>query len=280
VSFITDFIEYDFLFNSLIGVILISLICGLLSPLIVSKRLAFMGSALSHSSLLSISLSLSVFTLDQALPLFTLNTLLITLLVSTLATFTFRQKIPTDSLIGIFLTVSMALGIIVLKLFSKQNVDLSSLLFGNVLLISRTDLLILFILLVTVFFTLWIPRHKWIFLIQDEEAALIQGVNIKFYHYLFYILLGVTVSASIKLMGTVVVNTLLLIPGVLALKTARSLKSMVLISTVFSLAFSILGLVLGNSFELPSGATIAVTLFLGLIVCVKLLPGSGQISKL
>ena len=239
-----------------------------------------MGSALSHSSLLSISLSLSVFTLDQALPLFTLNTLLITLLVSTLATFTFRQKIPTDSLIGIFLTVSMALGIIVLKLFSKQNVDLSSLLFGNVLLISRTDLLILFILLVTVFFTLWIPRHKWIFLIQDEEAALIQGVNIKFYHYLFYILLGVTVSASIKLMGTVVVNTLLLIPGVLALKTARSLKSMVLISTVFSLAFSILGLVLGNSFELPSGATIAVTLFLGLIVCVKLLPGSGQISKL
>ena len=279
-SFITDFIEYDFLFNSLIGVVLISLICGLLSPLIVSKRLAFMGSALSHSSLLSISLSLSVFTLDQALPLFTLNTLLITLLVSTLATFTFRQKIPTDSLIGIFLTVSMALGIIVLKLFSKQNVDLSSLLFGNVLLISRTDLLILFILLVTVFFTLWIPRHKWIFLIQDEEAALIQGVNIKFYHYLFYILLGVTVSASIKLMGTVVVNTLLLIPGVLALKTARSLKSMVLISTVFSLAFSILGLVLGNSFELPSGATIAVTLFLGLIVCVKLLPGSGQISKL
>ncbi|TNF03912.1 MAG: metal ABC transporter permease [Deltaproteobacteria bacterium] len=279
-SFITDFIEYDFLFNSLIGVILISLICGLLSPLIVSKRLAFMGSALSHSSLLSISLSLSIFTLDQALPLFTLNTLLITLLVSTLATFTFRQKIPTDSLIGIFLTVSMALGIIVLKLFSKENVDLSSLLFGNVLLITRTDLLILFILLVTVFFTLWIPRHKWIFLIQDEEAALIQGVNIKFYHYLFYILLGVTVSASIKLMGTVVVNTLLLIPGVLALKTARSLKSMVLISTVFSLAFSILGLVLGNSFELPSGATIAVTLFLGLVVCVKLLPGSGQISKL
>ncbi|TNF24922.1 MAG: metal ABC transporter permease [Deltaproteobacteria bacterium] len=279
-SFITDFIEFDFLFNSLIGVILISLICGLLSPLIVSKRLAFMGSALSHSSLLSISLSLSIFTLDQALPLFTLNTLLITLLVSTLATFTFRQKIPTDSLIGIFLTVSMALGIIVLKLFSKQNVDLSSLLFGNVLLITRTDLLILFILLVTVFFTLWIPRHKWIFLIQDEEAALIQGVNIKFYHYLFYILLGVTVSASIKLMGTVVVNTLLLIPGVLALKTARSLKSMVLISTVFSLAFSILGLVLGNSFELPSGATIAVTLFLGLVVCVKLLPGSGQISKL
>lgn len=239
-----------------------------------------MGSALSHSSLLSISLSLSVFTLDQALPLFTLNTLLITLLVSTLATFTFRQKIPTDSLIGIFLTVSMALGIIVLKLFSKQNVDLSSLLFGNVLLITKTDLLILFILLVTVFFTLWIPRHKWIFLIQDEEAALIQGVNIRFYHYLFYILLGIIVSASIKLMGTVVVNTLLLIPGVLALKTARSLKSMVLISTVFSLIFSILGLMLGNSIELPSGATIAVTLFLGLIVCVKLLPGTSQISKL
>lgn len=276
-SFITDFLEYDFLFNSMVGIIFISLICGLLSPLIVSKRLAFMGSALSHSSLLSIALSLSVFTLDQTLPLFTLNTLIIMVLVSVLATFTYRQRIPTDSLIGIFLTVSMALGVIILKLFSKQNVELSSLLFGNILLMTKSDLVVLFLLLIIVFGVLWIPRRNWIFVIQDEESALIQGVNTKLYHYLFYIILGVTVSASIKLMGTVVVNTLLLIPGVLALKVSRSLKSMFVVSISFSLCFSILGLMIGNSFELPSGATVAVTLFLGLIVCVKLLPGSRQL---
>ncbi len=266
--------------NSLIGVIMISLICGMLSPLIVAKRLAFMGSALSHSSLLSIALSLSAFTLDQTLPLFAMNTLIIIILVSVLATFTYRQQIPTDSLIGIFLTISMALGIIILKLFSKQNIDLSSLLFGNILLMTTTDLIILLLLVLLVFLTLWIPRHKWVFIIQDEEAALIQGVNVKFHHYLFYIILGVTVSASIKLMGTVVVNTLLLIPGVLALKVSRSLKSMMVISTAFSLVFSVLGLMIGNAFELPSGATVAVTLFLGLIVCVKLLPGTRQISEL
>jgi len=279
-SFITDFFEYDFLFNSLVGIIFISLICGLLSPLIVSKRLAFMGSALSHSSLLSIALSLSVFTLDQTLPLFTLNTLIIMVLVSVLATFTYRQRIPTDSLIGIFLTISMALGVIILKLFSKQNVELSSLLFGNILLMTKSDLVILFLLLIVVFGVLWIPRRNWIFVIQDEESALIQGVNTKYYHYLFYIILGVTVSASIKLMGTVVVNTLLLIPGVLALKVSRSLKSMFVVSISFSLCFSVLGLMIGNSFELPSGATVAVTLFLGLIVCVKLLPGSRQLKEL
>lgn len=279
-SFITDFLEYDFLFNSMVGIIFISLICGLLSPLIVSKRLAFMGSALSHSSLLSIALSLSVFTLDQTLPLFTLNTLIIMVLVSVLATFTYRQRIPTDSLIGIFLTVSMALGVIILKLFSKQNVELSSLLFGNILLMTKSDLVVLFLLLIIVFGVLWIPRRNWIFVIQDEESALIQGVNTKLYHYLFYIILGVTVSASIKLMGTVVVNTLLLIPGVLALKVSRSLKSMFVVSISFSLCFSILGLMIGNSFELPSGATVAVTLFLGLIVCVKLLPGSRQLKEL
>lgn len=261
----------------MVGIIFISLICGLLSPLIVSKRLAFMGSALSHSSLLSIALSLSVFTLDQTLPLFTLNTLIIMVLVSVLATFTYRQRIPTDSLIGIFLTVSMALGVIILKLFSKQNVELSSLLFGNILLMTKSDLVVLFLLLIIVFGVLWIPRRNWIFVIQDEESALIQGVNTKLYHYLFYIILGVTVSASIKLMGTVVVNTLLLIPGVLALKVSRSLKSMFVVSISFSLCFSILGLMIGNSFELPSGATVAVTLFLGLIVCVKLLPGSRQL---
>ena len=168
-SFFTDFIEYDFLFNSLIGIVLISLVCGFLSPLIVAKRLAFMGSALSHSSLLSIALALSVFTLDQTFPLFLMNTFIIIILVAVLATYTYRQKIPTDSLIGIFLTISMALGVIVLMLFSKQNVEISSLLFGNILLMTETDLIILLLLLGIVFTVLWIPRYKWVFIVQDEE---------------------------------------------------------------------------------------------------------------
>lgn len=278
-SFFTDFIEFDFLLYSLFGVILISILSGMLSPLVISKRLAFMGSALSHSTLLSISISLCFFTINQPLPLFLSNTLIVILMVSGLATFTYREKIPTDSLIGIFLSISMALGIIILSLYSKEKVDLTSLLFGNILLMTKVDLVILSLLLIFVFFCLWIPRAKWVYLIQDEEGALIQGINLKFYHYLFYILLGITVTASIKLMGTVVVNTLLLVPGVVALKVSRNLKSMITISILFSLFFSVLGLMLGNSFNLPGGATISVTLFLGMILFINLFPWTIKFFK-
>lgn len=268
-SFVTDFIEFDFLTWSFIGVVLISLICGMLSPLIVSKRLAFMGSALSHSTLLSISLSLCFFKIDQTLPLFFANTGFTILMVLILAANTYREKIPTDSMIGIFLTITMALGMIILQLFSRERVELSSLLFGNVLLMTPADLIILSLLLILVFLCLYIPRKRWIYLIQDEEAALLQGINTKYYHYLFYLLLGVTVTASIKLMGTVVVNTLLLVPGVLSLKVSKSLKGMVIISIGFALVFSLMGLIIGNAFDLPSGAAISVTLFLGMLILGK-----------
>ena len=64
----------------------------------------------------------------------------------------------------------MAIGVIVLMLFSKQNVEISSLLFGNILLMTETDLIILLLLLGIVFTVLWIPRYKWVFIVQDEEA--------------------------------------------------------------------------------------------------------------
>ena len=134
VSGMTDFFQYDFLFLSLIGTVLLSLSCGLISPLIISKRYAFMGAAVSHSTILGLSIALSLVPDTDGLNIFLITLGVTLVMVLFLAGATFRQRLPSDSLIGIFFTGSMGLGVIIHSLFAQQKGDLMGYLFGNIFL--------------------------------------------------------------------------------------------------------------------------------------------------
>ncbi|MBY0416135.1 MAG: metal ABC transporter permease [Bdellovibrionales bacterium] len=269
-SYFTDFLQYDFLLYALLGTVFLALTCGLISPLIIARKNAFMGAAISHSTLLGLAISLSFFEAAQALPVF-VSTLLITIFLTLfLAYSTFRQKLPNDSLIGIFYTSTMALGIIIHTLFAKDQSDLLSFLFGNILLLTVEDLyLSLAILVITVLIVL-IPLKKWLFLTFDEEGAITSGIKASLFHYSFFILLAFLIVTSIKLAGTVLVETLLLVPGFFALKFSKNIKQTFIVSTLFSTIFAVIGIVLANAFGLPSGATLAVTLFSALVLSLFL----------
>ncbi len=265
-TLISDFIQYDFLLYALLGTIFLSLTCGLISPLIIARKNAFMGAAISHSTLLGLAISLSLFEATQALPVF-LSTLLITIFLTLfLAYSTFRQKLPNDSMIGIFYTSTMALGIIIHTLFAKDQSDLLSFLFGNILLLTIEDLYLSFAILILTALVILIPLKKWLFLTFDEEGAITSGIKAQIYHYTFFVLLAFLIVTSIKLAGTVLVETLLLVPGFFALKFSKNIVQTFIVSTVFSTVMAVIGIVLANAFGLPSGATLAVVLFLALVV--------------
>lgn len=269
-EWITDFIEYDFLLYALVGTIFISITCGIISPLLIARKNAFMGAAISHSTLLSLAISMSLFEAQRTLPIF-VSTLMITIFLTLfLAYSTFRQKIPNDSLIGIFYTATMALGIIVHTLFAKEQGDLMGFLFGNILLLNKEDLYLSLLILLVTFGLIIVPYKKWLFLTYDEEGAITSGIKANLYHYSFFILLAFLIVASVKLAGTILVETLLLVPGFFALKFARNIKETFLISALFSCVFSVLGIVIANAFGLPSGATLAVVLFVALVVSLLL----------
>ena len=265
-SLLSDFIQYDFLLYALLGTIFLSLTCGLISPLIIARKNAFMGAAISHSTLLGLAISLSLFEATQALPVF-LSTLLITIFLTLfLAYSTFRQKLPNDSMIGIFYTSTMALGIIIHTLFAKDQSDLLSFLFGNILLLTVEDLYLSFAILIITALVILIPLKKWLFLTFDEEGAITSGIKAQIYHYTFFVLLAFLIVTSIKLAGTVLVETLLLVPGFFALKFSKNIVQTFVVSTVFSTVMAVIGIVLANAFGLPSGATLAVVLFCALVV--------------
>lgn len=164
----------------------------------------------------------------------------------------------------------MALGIIIHTLFAKERGDLLSFLFGNILLLTKEDLYLSLGILIITALSILIPLKKWLFLTYDEEGAITSGIKAQIYHYTFFILLAFLIVTSIKLAGTILVETLLLVPGFFALKFSANIRQTFVISVLFSTFFAILGIVLANAFGLPSGATLAVVLFAGLVVSLLL----------
>jgi ABC-type Mn2+/Zn2+ transport system permease subunit len=263
---LSDFIHYDFLIYALIGSLLLSITCGIISPLLIARKNAFIGSAISHSTLLGLSIALSLFSAGQDLYVF-LFTLATTLLCTLfLARSTFKENLPTDSMIGIFYTSTMALGILIHSLFAKNKSDLLNFLFGNILLLNPADMILSAGLLLVTILLIFIPFYKWLYLTFDEEGAITSGINAKFYHYIFFILLTLVIVTSIKLAGTILIETFLLIPGFFSLKFAKNIKQTFLYSVLFSSAFAFLGLIIANAYGLPSGATLAVVQFSALII--------------
>jgi len=263
---LSDFLEYDFLALGLVATILLSIGAGLLSPLIIARNYAFIGSAISHSTLLGVAISLGLLNLSLSLPIF-FSTLLITLVLTLfLAWATYHQKLPSDALIGIFFTTTMGLGVIIHQNFAGGQANILSYLFGNILLLDQYDFWILLGLIIITSLSIIIPFKQWIYTTFDQLGAEISGVNTKFYHYFFFLLLTVIIIASIKIAGTVLINTLLLVPGFFALKVSKDVKKVFMASVIFSVVASTFGLVIANFFDLPSGATLAVVQFSFMLV--------------
>ncbi|PIP92480.1 MAG: hypothetical protein COW00_04195 [Bdellovibrio sp. CG12_big_fil_rev_8_21_14_0_65_39_13] len=270
-SSFTDFIQYDFLLYSLIGAILLSLASGPLSPLIIAKRQAFMGGAVSHSTLLGLALGLWWIETQNTLLLF-LFTLVTTLVLTLiLARQSFKEKLPEESFIGIFYTITMALGILVHSQNAQNKGDLMSYLFGNVLMLSPEDLIIASIPTILSLVTIKLLWKQWSFWAYDPEGAQVAGHPIKLWHYLFYLLQTLIIVSGLKLVGIVLIQAFLLIPGHFALKISKDIKSTYRNSLIFAVSTSIIGLYLANLFELPAGASMAVVQFIGLALTTIIL---------
>lgn len=266
ITSLSDFLHYDFLKLALTAGIILSFFCGIISPLLVAKRYAFIGEGISHSTLLGLTLAMTLGATSFGLFFYTLIFTL--LFVMILAFSTYRQPLPSDSLIGIFLTGTLAIAILIQHLYLNNKADLVSSLFGNILTLEYSDLIILAIVGLLILGTFLFNYKQWIYYVFDEDGALINSINVKFYHYLFFFLITLLIVSMAKLAGTILVNAFLLIPGIFAYKFSRSMKEVFLFSTLFSFITTVFGLVMTNFLETPPGATIAFIQFFIFLISV------------
>jgi ABC-type Mn2+/Zn2+ transport system permease subunit len=271
---LTEIFEFEFLRTGLVVFLLLALLSGFLSPLVVAKKYSFIGSAISHSVLLSSTLALFFVSDIQSFSFFTLNLFFSLVMVLILAIKTRKSSVPSDGLIGLFFASTMGIGVVLQSLSKQNSFNLQDLFLGNILLLDNNDLWIA--LMATIFPCLFIIFNlkKWIFTIFDEENANLQGVNTALYHYGLFFLMTLTLISFLKISGTIVVNSFIIFPGIFALQIAKSYKQCFLYSVLFALFTALVSFYLANLLALPVGASLASFQFIILIIlvgCKKLL---------
>jgi zinc transport system permease protein len=263
-SNLIELFGYQFFQYALIGGVIAAVACGLVGLFLVLKKEAMIGDGLSHTAFGGIAIGL----------LAGINPLLTALAVSAVAVLAIsymrRKKIaPSDSAIAIMLALGFSTGLIVISLAGGFNVELFSYLFGSILTIDITDLALVSLLGAAVVLFITIFRRELLSMVFDEEDSRIMGIPTKKLSVVFDLLVAVTIVLSIKVIGTILVVALLVIPGLCALKLNLSFRKTLLTAVGFSILSTVLGVVFSAMFNIvPAGMIVFVLVMFFLVTLI------------
>ncbi|PYC13921.1 metal ABC transporter permease [Pseudomonas mosselii] len=267
-GYLPEALAYGFVVNALLAGLMIGPVLGGLGTLVVVKRFAFFSEAVGHAALTGVAIGILLGE-PYTGPYGSLfgYCLLFGILLNFLRN---RTGLSPDTLIGVFLSVSLALGAsLLLMLAGKINVHiLENVLFGSVLTVSAHDLLVLGIVAVLVL-ALALPLYNRIMLASfNPQLAAVRGVAVKTLDYLFVVLVTLVTVASVKVIGAILVGALLVIPAAAARLVSQSLKGFFFVSVIIATLSTLLGILLPIVFDLPVPSGAAIILVAG--VCFAL----------
>ena len=255
-------LAYDFVIKALIVGVCISLCSSLLGVNMVLKNKAMIGDGLSHVAFgaCAIAAYLNWAPLIVSIPVVVISAFIILKLSE-------KSKIHGDSLIALFASSSLAIGYIAIKL-GGLNKDLDSYLYGNIYMISTTELILTLVLTVIVIGAFVIFYNRIFSITFDEDFSKSSGVRTEIYNIIISILCAFTVVIGMKVMGTLLITSLIVFPVLSARQICKTYKHVVIASAIISVLCFVIGIITNLAVDLPVGATIVV---INLIVFIILL---------
>ena len=263
-GYLPEALAYGFVVNALLAGLMIGPVLGGLGTLVVVKRFAFFSEAVGHAALTGVAIGILLGE-PYTGPYGSLfgYCLLFGIVLNFLRN---RTGLSPDTLIGVFLSVSLALGAsLLLMLAGKINVHiLENVLFGSVLTVSGQDLVVLGIVAVLVL-ALALPLYNRIMLASfNPQLAAVRGVAVKTLDYLFVVLVTLVTVAAVKVIGAILVGALLVIPAAAARLVSQSLKGFFFLSVLIATISTLFGILLPIVFDLPVPSGAAIILVAGL----------------
>ena len=251
-DFFQDVLAYAFLQKALITSVVVGIICGVIGSFIILRGMALMGDAIAHAILpgIAISYMLGVNYFYGAVVVGVLTALGIGVISD-------KSRIKSDAAIGIVFSAAFALGVILITK-AKSAIDLTQILFGNVLYVSTVDMWltviigIILLLIVTLFF------KELLISSFDETMAKVYGLKTRFIHYGIMVLLTLVTVASLQTVGVILVVSLLITPSSTAYLLTNRLSTMIVLSAFFGALSSVIGIYFSYVYNLPPGPVIAL----------------------
>jgi len=254
-SNLIELFAYDFFVKAFLAAVFASISCGIIGGYIVSRRIVFVSGGITHASFGGIGLAF----------LLGFNPLLGAVLFAVMSAlgiqfFTKVAHVREDSSIAIWWSLGMALGIIFVFLTPGYTPNLMSYLFGNILTVTISELVWMFILNVVIILFFAFYFRKILYIAFDEEFARAAGLPVALFNYLTITLIALTVVLNIRVVGIILILSLLTIPQATANLFTKDFRKMLVLSSVFAFIGTISGLFFSYYLDIPSGAAIIFTL--------------------
>jgi|TARA_R110002072_G_scaffold2069_33_gene17510 zinc transport system permease protein len=259
----------DFFFRALLAGIGLAVIAGPLGCFIVWRRMAYFGETIANSALLGVALA---FLLD-------LNLMIGVFLVSAVISLILlllqrRPSLSTDALLGILSHSALALGLVIIALMTWLRIDLIALLIGDILAVNKLDIALIYgggAIILTLLVLLWRPLLA---ATVSEELAEAEGLRPERAKLIFMVLMALAIAIALKLVGILLITSLLIIPAATARRFGHTPEAMAVIAALLGALAVTFGLYGSLAFDTPSGPSIVVAA-LGLFI-VSLLPRPGK----
>lgn len=248
-----EFIDYAFMKNALIAIILITPIFAILGTMIVNNKMAFFSDALGHSALtgIAIGMVLGVTNINVGMILFAIVFALLLNYVKNKATS------GADTIISVFSSIAIALGLALLAQSGNFN-KYSSYLVGDILSITDTEILYVFIAAIFVYVFWYFTFNKLNVISINSTLAKSKGISVKKIDNIFVVLIAIIVMISIRWIGILLINSLLILPAASSRNIAKNMRFYHLFAILFSVFSGITGLIVSYYFNIPTGPMIVL----------------------
>ena len=254
---IIDLLSHGFIQRALIAGSFIAILCSTLGVFLVLRRLSLIGDGLAHVTFGSVALGLllKTYPVYVAVPVVMLSSLGILKLIE-------KARLYGDAAIGIVSSLGIAGGVLFASVAGGFNVDLFSYLFGNILSISRAEVVASIVLSIILIAVILVFYQEFLAVTFDEESAKASGIKTKRINSLLVLMTALTVVLAMKIVGIMLISALLIIPSVTALQLAKGFKLTMVLASIAGVLSVVLGIFISFQADMPTGATIVILNFL------------------
>lgn len=244
-----------FMQRALLTALFLGPLCGLLGVFVTARRMAFFSDTVSHAALAGVAVGFWAGLVNPTLPLIAVS------LAVAAAIFWLKEKteLLTDTIMALLLSGSVAVGIIILSMLRGYRGEIHRYLFGDILAIGWSEVGLAGLLLIVVGGGLFWKLSDLSLVTAQQDMAFVSGVPVRRLNYLFVIVLTLTVAVSIRLLGIILVTSLLVIPAAAARNWSQTLRQQIVLSIFTGLTGAVGGILLSYQLDVPSGPAIVLT---------------------
>jgi zinc transport system permease protein len=252
-TMINDILTYTFIQKALIASVIVGALCSYVGCFVVMRRMAFFSDAIAHAAFAGIAAGM-LLKID-----FSITSIAVAILIALfIAYLSEKTTLSHDTTIGIGFSAAIAAGMLIIGMLEGYRGDLFGFLFGDILTISKRDIVLISGVGLAALSTLAFCFKPLLQIAFNKDLARVEGINVRFFEYLIFLVIALVVTVSLKIVGIILVTSLLIVPAASAKNLASNMRQLFGLSMIFGVFSGIVGLMLSIHFNSPSGPTIVL----------------------